>query len=253
MHHRRNLELTPDKIVGTLIGNQSWGWQSADPSDICFADFRHCTQVFDQMNQTSNYTCATDLPFKRSLARCDPEEAYQPRKGEERSVVHWGQRKLLLSEVEFLTSCLLRGPDTIVVYAGAAPGTHMKELCDLFPETKFVLIDPAPFSINPERDSGLQHVILRQEMMTDALASEFASKSGSVLFISDVRSADFNRMSEQENEEQIAKDMSDQMRWHLLMKPVRSMLKFRLPWASGTTEYLAGSVMLPIFGPTATT
>lgn len=40
---------------------------------------------------------------------------------QQRSVIHWGQRKLLLSEIEFLT---LYGEDGMwVVYAGAAPGT----------------------------------------------------------------------------------------------------------------------------------
>ena len=37
-------------------------------------------------------------------------------------------------------------------------------------------------------------------------------------------------------------DMSDQQRWHDLIRPKVSMLKFRLPWLPGDTEYLVGKV-----------
>ena len=57
---------------------------------------------------------------------------------------HWGQRKLLFSEIEFLT--LYGHLAKTVVYAGAAPGTHINYLSkELFPEHKWVLVDPAPF------------------------------------------------------------------------------------------------------------
>ena len=47
--------------------------------------------------------------------------------------------------------------------------------------------------------------------------------------------------------------MEDQQRWHTLMRPRSSILKFRLSWTAGRTEYLAGEIRLPIWGPTATT
>lgn len=46
----------------------------------------------------------------------------------------------------------------------------------------------------------------------------------------------------QEVEENVAADMTRQMNWHLQTKPVASMLKFRLPYASGKTEYLDGEM-----------
>eukprot|EP00961_Rhodomonas_salina_P002887 39493-Rhodomonas_salina.1 len=57
---------------------------------------------------------------------------YRRRQGEEKTVVHWGQRKLLLSELEFLTAHGAAG--ATVVYAGAAPGTHTRYLLELFPD-----------------------------------------------------------------------------------------------------------------------
>lgn len=112
-----------------------------------------------------------------------------------RSVNHWGQRKLLLSEIEFLTLFTGRRAKTtiattaisgttammpidtaagatadmrdlpspsgskddnddnngrpLVVYAGAAPGTHINYLANLFPHVDFLLVDPSDFCARP--------------------------------------------------------------------------------------------------------
>eukprot|EP00961_Rhodomonas_salina_P298009 3937718-Rhodomonas_salina.1 len=47
--------------------------------------------------------------------------------------------------------------------------------------------------------------------------------------------------------------MESQQRWHDIMQPIKSMLKFRLPWTPGETEYLAGDVYFQAFGPVTTT
>jgi len=39
----------------------------------------------------------------------------------------------------------------------------------------------------------------------------------------------------------------------IFCEPLGSLLKFRLPWADGVTEYLAGAVALPVWGPPTTT
>lgn len=51
----------------------------------------------------------------------------------------------------------------------------------------------------------------------------------------------------------MAKDMSWQRTWHQIMQPKAGMYKFRLPWKDGTTEYLDGQVLLPVWGPQTTT
>ncbi len=58
--------------------------------------------------------------------------------GESKTVVHWGQRKLLMHEIEFLTKHLGTEQRAVLVYAGAAPGTHISLLSDLFPSVVFV-------------------------------------------------------------------------------------------------------------------
>lgn len=52
---------------------------------------------------------------------------------------------------------------------------------------------------------------------------------------------------------QVQDDMAAQWRWHEIMQPLKSMLKFRLSWRSGTTRYLSGTVYLPVWGPITTT
>jgi hypothetical protein len=51
------------------------------------------------------------------------------------------------------------------------------------------------------------------------------------------------------HQERIQCDMMAQMRWYRAMRPVCTMLKFRLPWSTHVTiEYLQGEIMLPVFG-----
>jgi hypothetical protein len=54
---------------------------------------------------------------------------------------HIGQRKLLLNEIEFLTRYAKGGP-SIMCYVGAAPCEHLTILLAMFPEMRFLLVDP---------------------------------------------------------------------------------------------------------------
>jgi hypothetical protein len=63
-----------------------------------------------------------------------PTEEYVDLKHEPSTVTHWGQFKLLLGEIEFLTP-YLQIPDLTIVYAGSAPGHHLKALIELMPST----------------------------------------------------------------------------------------------------------------------
>jgi len=193
----------------------------------------------------AGYSSRLDIPFTRILLPDAPRLPYRRRKDEVKTVIHWGQRKLLMSEIEFLSNNA-EGQE-IVVYAGAAPGTHISLLSRMFRGLKFVLVDPAPFSIQKN-----DNVEIRQEMFTDEIAKEFARKE-SVLFISDIRSADWSQISEEECDQRIYQDMILQKRWHETIKPKASMLKFRLSWKPGLTNYLEGDIFLPVWGPITTT
>jgi hypothetical protein len=62
--------------------------------------------------------------------------------------LHIGQRKLFLCELQFLTNQLKSFKDkAYVVYAGAAAANSRYELGKLFPNVKFIFVDPAEFKI----------------------------------------------------------------------------------------------------------
>jgi len=181
-----------------------------------------------------------------------PTEKYKSRKNEIKTVIHWGQRKLLMSEIEFLT--LYSVPNHIIIYAGAAPGTHIKCLTKLFPKNRFVLVDPSQFKI-VETDK----ITIINDLFTDNLAYKLKNKYQNeiLLFISDIRSAIWQSMSTEEVEERVKEDMYAQERWVKIMNPFKSMLKFRLPYSINGIglekfEYLDGTVFLPVWGPQTT-
>ncbi|EFC42062.1 predicted protein [Naegleria gruberi] len=212
----------------------------------------HCEQILHY-----NDPHIEEKPFDRTnriLQPHDPQETYRRRKSELKSVIHWGQRKLLMSEIEFLTE--FGYPGAIVVYAGAAPGHHTNFLSDLFPDLSFVLVDPSPFVCKPT-----DKITIVNDFFTDELAAKYADKN--VLFISDIRTAQPEKGNENqtvEHREEIEKcvkwDNQAQMNWHLTIKPKMSMLKFRLPYdtqSEKSYEYLKGDIYLPVWGPQTTT
>jgi len=191
-----------------------------------------------------------DIPFTRVLEPDAPQRPYRRRQHERKSVIHWGQRKLLMAEIEFLTVHAHLHHRQLVVYAGAAPGTHINWLADLFPQLAFVLVDPNPFVV-----VATERIRIVQDYFTDDMARDYADQS--VLFISDVRTADWRHQDADQVETRVARDMQAQRRWVELMSPVMSLLKFRLPYSNwsvnSTTEYFDGDLFLPVWGPQTTT
>ena len=63
---------------------------------------------------------------------------------------HAGQRKLLLTEIQFLTCC---GPEAdLIIYIGSAPGEKMPNLLSMFPRMRFLLVDPNYHSFSLPKD-----------------------------------------------------------------------------------------------------
>ena len=161
--------------------------------------------------------------------------------------VHWGQLKLLLSEIEFLTPHWGKKVHN-VIYAGASPGVHIPILAEMFPEFNFILIDPQESMIE-EGDYG--NIFIMKDYMTEKLARSIKGYKDNILFISDVRvAAAVARESPEEQQDRIHRDMIAQQKWIQIMNPVSSMLKFRLPWdpPNENTEYLNGKIFFPVFG-----
>jgi len=203
--------------------------------------------------------------------------------------VHMGQRKLLISKVQFLTNVYnmniskVRGvgtfPRYLVVYAGACPCLHLDELIAMYKHVDFLLVDPA---FNDHKNSGCFtrwdscRVSVCAEIFNDHTVTAINSwcagddedtwvhraldslgfcqadfDGSNLLFISDIR-------LDARNELKINNDMQLQARWLQNLNASHSLFKFRLPYYgprmhSKPYKYLDGEVYLPVFGPRSTT
>lgn len=161
---------------------------------------------------------------------------YQAEGRDFRPMCHWGQLKLLLSEVEFLVHCRdeLRVLDAaVVVYAGAAPGEHIDLLITMFPTvSRWLLFDSTRSTVRSPRAQvfgpGKAGFVtddtvraLRQRLLADGAPT--------VLFISDIRT--------RPTEETVAKEMMDQARWGVHLRARAMLLKFRPPYVAADGSY----------------
>lgn len=201
----------------------------------------HCMQALPLVSASTFHDILSHGAF--------PREKYVPRdKSKTRtSVLHRGQRKLLMSEIGALVK-LDPSIRYTAVYAGAAPGNHTPLLAKLFPNITFHLYDPSKFRI-----SETDRIKIFNVCFTDEIAHLYTPAThDQLVFICDIRRTFDERM--------VWEDMQAQMRWHEIMQPKLTSLKLRLPWPgngviaqSNTIEYLSGDIHLPIWGRHNTT
>jgi hypothetical protein len=190
-----------------------------------------------------------------------PTEAYVEALADERTRAnqHLGQRKLLISEVQMLTAWYStefarkgRNVHPVLVYVGAAPGSHDLFLHRLFPHVRFVLYDGALFDPRLGANPAFE---LRNEYFTDAHCAEMTRRTSPgapgayagrpLLFVCDIRS---DAPDDDRFESQVMRDMASQQRWVALLKPELSLLKFRLPYTltgvpGAKVPYLKGRLL----------
>eukprot|EP00759_Apiculatamorpha_spiralis_P057451 PhF_6_TR8659/c0_g1_i2/m.13537/K18776/MTR2, MT48; cap2 methyltransferase len=255
--------------------------------------------------QESELKCYGGPRVPLILSDDTPQVEYSRDRGAPMTHVHWGQRKLLLSEIEFLLYSMPRGspPRVHVVYAGAAPGSHMTVLSNMFMNTTYELYDPCPFDPALQEDSRFElhtgedgyfsdrvaHNIVAKRVhdinlpalsfMYSVMECETANFSQPIallahaaldcnapplLFVSDIRSG---KEKNDDFDSHVEQDMDAQVRWHRILRPQSSMLKFRLPYAftfdqhtktlvpnpQRMVPYLDGDIYLPIWGRHSTT
>ncbi len=194
------------------------------------------------------------IVLKRILTPTMPQLKYERTKKTVKNSTHWGQRKLLLTEIDFLTQYLnkqLVKNNIIVVYAGSAPGTHMEYLSELFPQIRFELYDPREFSKKISSKKINMHV----QYFTDDTAKQWKSSDHDedILLISDIRTGEPLTMTPEKVEECVKIDHEWQMNWYNIIKPKYTMFKFRLPWEDGYTKYLDGKIYIQPFPPSTST
>lgn len=201
------------------------------------------------------------VPFTRTLDYAnDRRLPYRSRANDYKYTIHLGQRKLLMSEIEFLSFCVHKDPKGYssgkysIVYAGSAAGTHIKLLAiNFFPKFKYYLYDPAKF--DPIL-TGINNIKTFNEYFTDDTSRD-VKKLGKVIFISDIRRTpsvdDDDPSYEKLFESMVVEDMAMQMGWVKIIQPEMTMLKFRLPYSPGKTKYFAGKILYQVWpGETST-
>ena len=187
--------------------------------------------------------------YSRVITPDLPRIPYRRRREELKSSLHWGQRKLLLSEIEFLT---LHGDKAnTIVYVGAADGKHDIYLSKLFPKHKFILYDASKFypglveysKQNPDK------IEIHNEYFLDKDVAEYKDKN--ILFISDIRTVPDAEHGTEDYDEgmetNVAENMTMQMNWVLGINPAACMLKFRLSYLPGQTKYLDGDLHFQVY------
>jgi hypothetical protein len=196
-------------------------------------------------------------PSDEILKETDGEMEYRRRRDDEKTCVSYGQRKLLLSLVSFLSKHTKGMNSPIILYAGAAPANNIGIAIDLFPRFEWHLYDPARFAIATDVK---KNVFVYQKYFEDETAKYWAErrKGRNLVFISDIRTADYTKAKDlNENEDNIELDMRMQRTWVEILKPDVTQLKFRLSYVfdgrDKEYEYFDGVIYRQAFSPQTST
>ena len=170
--------------------------------------------------------------------------------------IHIGQRKLLLSEIQLLTKYYAEHKkDPVLLYVGAAPGTHLLILAKLFPRVQFILYDGAKFDTELHKDpnrfeihEGPKGGFVYTETI-EALRDRFVENKSAdrLIFVSDIRlgNDDKNKF-----EDGVKNDMEMQQTWTTILKPQMGLLKFRMSYNmkhGDKLNYLKGDILYGIW------
>jgi hypothetical protein len=235
-----------------------------DPSKLTHS---HCRTfgTEDKPYEFSDQLDVNDLRREGYDVETTPSVLYYPN-------AHFGQRKLMLSEIQVLLQYYKLHPkvDPIVLYVGAAPGIHLMTLSKMFPKVKFILYDGAliykalkshpQFVVHDKTTSakGSSKDDSKKEendgFFTTPKCEEIAKTIDSkrLVFISDIRLFQDDEMPEKD----VLRDMRLQETWVRILTPALSLLKFRLPWnLPDVTEltYLKGDILYGIWPPSLST
>jgi len=190
-----------------------------------------------------NHTNLEFNDYNLQLGEEDNEEEYK--EGQHSTSKKWGQLKLLSCELLFLS--LYSNDIDIVIYVGAAKGTHIYVLANLFNTISFHLYDTMPFDKKLKKCSN---ITMFNNYFTDTNIKEYNQMGKKYLFISDIRNLtyDRNKINMRKNQDMIWKDMLLQQQWLTVLNFKYAFLKFRLPYPEDfvvskygdTIDYLDG-------------
>ena len=218
-----------------------------------------------------------DPSFDYVMGPGHQSEPYQTSSMKNSTAHHWGQLKLLIAEIQFLTRHSNPANGGLVVYVAAGPGEHIPDLIRMFPEYHFHLFADrfqGGLVVNiPEEIKGkyTPHVRFFGDEDAKHLRAE-TDKGGPVYFISDIRTGEVKEAPEAPGasraqsaqsvpdanfEEQVLINMRQQEKWVEIIRPTAAHLKFRLPYVTAgqktdNLNYLRGVLYVQQWGPLST-
>ena len=150
------------------------------------------------------------------------ERFYEMNMNEPNPICHWGQLKLLVSEIEFLFECRTREITTnsVLIYIGAAPGEHINLLIQYFPEIRrWVLVDPSKSEVKRHDKIEIVNTRATNEYI-EKLRIKYQEEK--VIYINDMRT--------DTDENTVAKEMILQAKWGIHLRAKALLLKLRFPY-----------------------
>lgn len=201
----------------------------------------------NQINKHCVYDNKTDdLPHYEINLKQNKREIYDSTfKGNANT--HLGQRKLMLSEMQLLNEYYKLYPtDSVItiISVGSAAGHHLIQLNEMYPKTKWILIDPSPFDERLFNKPETYRII--NKLFTDDICEQLKKelKDKNFLFVSDIR------RDEKDFEAGVIRDMQLQYDWVKKLLPLLSLLKFRMNYKmkkGDTLPYLNGDLLYGIW------
>ena len=156
-------------------------------------------------------------------------------------VMHLGQLKLMISEMQFLAK--YAADKYRVLYIGAADGYHITILADLFPNFKFDLWDKTHFQTQPR-----ENITFYRKYFSETYAREYLQRaqqnSEKTLVICDIRNLGVRDSNDAKINQLIMEDLQKQMLWLQIIQPTAASLKLRFPYNDALTDYLTGKCYL---------
>ena len=199
-------------------------------------------KIMKNFTQEQFYYLYSDLPNIMKYEGTSPKP---------KTVIHWGQLKMFLVILLFLVNKISQSDNDEyhIIYPGSARGDTILILCEMFPNTRWYLVDPNPF--HPDLYKHKQVLETRNEYFTDKLAQYYSDKFGQpqnrkhkLFFISDIR--------EETSDELVKRDQTLNAGWHKIIKPDYSYLKFRCPYEGDTFyTYYDGPIYIQPYAPLA--
>ena len=131
-----------------------------------------------------------------------------------------------------------------IISVGSAAGHHLIQLNEMYPKTKWILIDPSPFDKRLFNRPETYRII--NKLFTDDICEQLKKelKDEKFLFVSDIR------RDEKDFEAGVIRDMQLQYDWVKKLLPLLSLLKFRMNYKmkkGDTLPYLNGDLLYGIW------